>query len=355
MSQKVAIFEIGGSHDECILSQLIALKNAGATTVFCGSRSMFVKNSQFANYTDEFHEVVLPHSMIGDFKAMIRLNKWFVKNNISTVIANTAQGGHVRNLCLTASKKVKFYGLIHTIKMLDGSFTQSLISKKIKDYFVLNDTLKKYIGEKKGITISSFYPLNYPTFDNEVAKPNNQIWISIIGGVESRRKDLEGFIEMAKAVPDHVHFYFLGKSNTVSDEVRQFIEQLEANNLSERVHLFEHFISEQQFDAFLKQTDAIFPLVHPNTPSAEEYFSRQISGAINVAFSYKIPMMIHEQYQDWEDFKSGVVFYNLNNFDTQFGVFMDEIDALKSQLVNNQKFSTSVQNQNFAKIVLNLK
>lgn len=355
MLQKVAIFEIGGSHDECILSQLIALKNAGATTVFCGTKRMFEKNSQFADYTDKFHEVVLPHSMIGDFKAMIAMNKWFVKNNVSTVIANTAQGGHVRNLCLTASKKVKFYGVIHTIKMLDGSFTQSLISKKIKDYFVLNDTLKKYLGEKKGITISSFYPLNYPTFDNEVGKPTNQFWVSIIGGVESRRKDLEGFLEMVKAVPDYVHFYFLGKSNSLSDEVHEFTERLKINHLTERVHLFEDFISEEQFDAFLKQTDAVFPLVHPNTPSADEYFTRQISGAINVAFSYKIPMMIHEQYQDWEDFKSGVVFYNLNNFESQFESFIAEKNNLKSQLVNNPKFSTSVQNQNFAKIILNLK
>ncbi len=354
MSKKVAILEIGGSHNECILSQLIGLKAAGATIVFCGSKEMYLKNSQFSQYVDEFHEVILPHSMLGDFMTMVRLNKWFVKNDVSVVIANTAQGGHVRNLCLTANSKVKFFGLIHTIKMLDKSFTQSLISKKVKNYFVLNDTLKKYIGEKKGLTIESFYPLNYPTFDEKVDKSTKQFWIGIIGGVESRRKDLEGFIKMARSTSENVHFYFLGKSNVETDEVKQFIEQLKINQLTERVHLFHSFVDEKQFDAYLQQIDAVFPLVHPNTPSADEYFTRQISGAINVAFSYKIPMMIHEKYQDWEDFNSGVVFYDLSNFEHQFQEFLNQKENLKTQLEMNPKFSTAFQNQNFAKMVLNL-
>src|SRR5690606_31802813 len=112
-------------------------------------------------YSDEFHEVVLPQSMFGDFFAMVHLNKWLVKNKIDCVVANTAQGGHIRNLCLTASSHVKFFGIIHTIKLLKGSFTQVLISKKIKNYFVLNDTLKKYAGGQEGLTIHSFYPLSY--------------------------------------------------------------------------------------------------------------------------------------------------------------------------------------------------
>jgi hypothetical protein len=208
MQKRVAILEIGGSHDECILSQLIGLKQAGAWIVFCGTKEMFEKNSHFQSYSDEFHEVVLPKSMMGDFFEMVRLNKWFAKHKIDSVIANTAQGGHIRNLCLTASSNVKFFGIIHTIKLLNGSFTQKLISKKIKNYFVLNDTLKNYTGKHIGIDIHSFYPLNYPSFSETVNKPEGEFWVSIIGGVEYRRKDLNGFVEMAKKTKEHIHFYF---------------------------------------------------------------------------------------------------------------------------------------------------
>lgn len=352
MQKKVAILEIGGSHDECILSQLIGLKSAGAWIVFCGTKEMFEKNSQFASYFDAFREVVLPRSTFGDFFAMVQLNKWFKKHKIDVVIANTAQGGHVRNLCLTASSNIKFVGLIHTIKMLNGSFTQSLISRKIKTYFVLNDTLKRYVGPKPGLEIHSFYPLNYPSFNLTIEKQNDHFWVAIIGGVENRRKDLNGFLEMAKQTSGHVHFYFLGKSNMESDEVKAFVSSLQEYNLQHRVHLFDAFVSEAEMDAYLQKTDAIFPLVHPNTPSADEYFTRQISGAINVAFSYKIPMMIHEAYQDWEDFQTGVVFYKMENFHNQWEVFQTNHSELKNQLIENPKFSSEIQNQRFAEIVL---
>lgn len=353
MNKRVAILEIGGSHDECILSQLIGLKNAGAWVVFCGTKQMFEKNSQFQQYVDAFHEVVLPKSTIGDFFEMVRLNKWFVKNNIDCVIANTAQGGHVRNLCITASSKVKFFGIIHTIKMLNGSFTQRLISKKIKTYFVLNDTLKKYVGEKNGLKIYSFYPLDYPqTSTTAHKKVENEFRIAVIGGVENRRKDLNGFIELAKTTPQNVHFYFLGKSNPDLEEVKQFTHQLTTNALTNRVHLFSDFVSEEDFDACLQSTDGILPLVHPDTPSADEYFSRQISGAINIAFSYKIPMMIHQHYRDWEDFRYGVTFYDLGNFQSAFNDFTINHSVLKMQLLSNPKFDVAFQNKRFAEIVL---
>lgn len=352
MQKRVAILEIGGSHDECILSQLIGLKAANCWIVFCGTREMLKKNSQFEYYIDAFHEVKLPRSTFGDFFEMVRLNKWFSANAIDIVIANTAQGGHIRNLCLTARPKVKFFGIIHTIKMLNGSVTQSLISRKINQYFVLNDTLKKRVKEKPGIQIHSFYPLSYPHFDQRQEKGPGEFRVAIIGGVENRRKDLDGFLAMAQTTPKHVQFYFLGKSNPGSDEVKVFEQRLEELQLTDRVQLFHEFVSEESFDACLQQTDAIFPLVHPGTPSADEYFSRQISGAINIAFSYKIPMMIHEHYQDWEDFQSGVAFYNLTNFPGQFSTFLSDHQELKQQLVSNPKFSSEIQNQQFARVVL---
>jgi hypothetical protein len=111
-------------------------------------------------------------------------------------------------------------------------------------------------------------------------------------------------------------------------------------------------MAEEDFDAYLKQTDGILPLVHPNTPSSEEYFSRQISGAINIAFSYKIPMMIHEQYQNWEDFSQGVIFYKMETFDKQIQQFEKNIPNLKQQLKSNPKLSFNFQNQRFAEVIL---
>ena len=351
--KRIAIVEIGGSHDECILSQLIGLKQAGAWVALCCDKKMYEKNSAFKNTIDCFHEVSFPHTMLGDFFTMKQLNKWFKEQNITTVIANTAQGGHIRNLCLTAPSKINFFGIIHTIKMLNGSFTQTLISTKIKTYFVLNDTLKSRVKPQKGRTVHSFYPLSYAHFGKKLEKKTDEIWIGIIGGVESRRKDLTGFLKMAQQTPSNVQFIFLGKSDAKKEEVAAFKQAIEQSNLTSRVQLFDDFVSEVDFDAYLSHFDGLMPLVHPNTPSAEEYFSRQISGAINNAFAYKIPLMIHENYRDWEDFNTGVEFYNLNNFGKQFSIFLQHHTQLKQQLIDNPKFSATTQNQQFAAIVMN--
>ncbi len=353
MQKTVALLEIGGSHDECILSQLIGLKQQNVKIIFCSTKAMFEKNSFFSNYIDEFYEITFPKTMIGDFLVMIRLNKWLKQQKVDVLIANTAQGGHVRNLCLTSSSKIKFIGIIHTIKMLEKSFTQSLISRKIKHYFVLNDTLKSFISPNSPIRVDSFYPLSFPNYSSRIDKPNDQIWIAIIGGVENRRKDLSGFIEMASQTSENIHFYFLGKSNHQSENTIEFKKQLSEYKLEKRVHLFDDFLTQETFDNYLNQINGIFPLVHPNTSSAEEYFTRQIPGAINIAFGYKIPMMIHSHYQNWEDFNKGVVFYDLNNFKQQFDRFINQQIELKNQLIDNPKFKTEFQNQLFANSVLN--
>lgn len=349
---KVALLEIGGSHDECILTQVIALKEAGCEVVFCGTQELYDRNILFSDWFDAFHPIVLTGAAIGDFKEIRAFNKWLLKNDFSHLIANTAQGGHIRNLALTGSSKIAYLGIIHTIKMLEESFTQKLISTRFKTYFVLNDTLQQKAKKQNGIRLASFYPLDYPHFESVPLSKGDAFWVGIIGGVEFRRKDLSGFIEMAKNSGNNVKFIFLGKSDNKNKEVQQFQTWIKEEGLENKVQLFDHFVDQPTFDAYLKQMDCIIPLVHPNTPSAQEYFNRQISGAINVAFSYHIPMLIHQQFQNWSDFDSGCVFYNLENIDEQLKQLQTKKEELKEELIHNPKFSKEAQRRSYAAIVL---
>lgn len=349
---KVAIVEIGGSHDECILSQVLALRERGCYVVFCGTRDIYQRNVLFQEVFDEFHEIIFPKTMLGDFHTMRRLSKWFVKNDVFKVIANTAQGGHIRNLVLTSSKRIEYYGIVHTIKMFSGSFTQWLISRKMKHFFVLNDALLDKISNPKGLVINSFYPLDYPSFNRTVDKSRDERWMVIIGGVENRRKDLVGFIDIAKNAPSNVKFIFLGKTDPKREEAKAFMEKLSEFSLQNTVLTFDYFIDQELFDAYLKNADGILPLVHPTTPSATEYFNRQISGALNIAFSYHIPLFVHEEYNNWDDFRTGVHFYHMDNCQPQLMEFIDKLPRLKDELESNPKFSKKAQRTKFAQIVL---
>jgi hypothetical protein len=241
---------------------------------------------------------------------------------------------------------------VHTLNKFKGSFTQKLIHTKIKKYFVLNDYFLSKIIPPKGIQISAFYPLEFPHFEQTLQKAQTEKWIAIIGGVENRRKDLVGCISLMKQLKEeNVKFIFLGKSNFNSEEVKLFKEELEENELTDKVILFDAFVSSELFDAYLKQTDFIWPLVHPNTPSADEYFKNQISGAMNVSFSYKIPLLVHEAYfAEWKDLQYSFS-YSLTNFSECFQKAVSEKEKVKKALLENEKFTLQYQAEKYVDFI----
>ncbi len=345
--KKVAILEIGGSHDECLLSQFFAFKETGFETYFISSKVLWDRNMQLQNVVDHFIPLEMEKRAVKDFLKVKNLNRFFVKENISIVVFNTAQGAHVRNFCLTASKKVEFVGIIHTINKFKNSFTQKIIHRKIKKYLLLNDYLLSQISPLREITVQSFYPLRFPRFEKEILKPENECWIIIIGGVEFRRKDLLGSLELMKKMEDNVRYIFLGKSDQNHSDVIAFKEALYKYSLTNQVRLFDAFVDEQTYDAYLKQADFIWPMVHPETPSADEYFKNQISGAMNVSFAYKIPMLVHESYaKQWPDLKYAFS-YTIDGFQLDFQNALRNRKMIIESMQSVEKFSAKYQEMNY--------
>lgn len=317
---RVALVEFGGSHDECMHSQIHALKNKGCEVFVVTTREMLERNPFWKEWAHEVKVIAFTRKKRADFALIMGLNRYFTENSINKVVLNTAQGGHVRNLCLFAARKVEFFGIIHTIRKLQGSFTQKLINKKIKKYLLLSDDLLAKTDIPKGLTVKSFYPVYYPQFGEEVPKGKQETWIMIAGGVEERRKDLKGFVTMLKNLEEkQVKFIFLGKSTAESEEFESFRKELEQIGKIGRVQFFFEFVSAGLFDAYLKKSDFLLPLIHPGTKSAEQYITNQISGMFNLAYSYKIPLLIHESYSELPDFESSAFFYNPGNFGERLG------------------------------------
>jgi hypothetical protein len=349
--EKIALVEFGGSHDECLLSQMVALKQRGCSITFVSTKAMYERNPFFEDYCNDVHFVSLTGAALGDFKAMRDLNHFFRSQGIQKVILNTAQGGHVRNLCLTSSKNVEFIGIIHTLKKFQGSFTQRIIDLKIRKYFVLNDFFLSKIKTKRGQSVESFYPLRFLHFDKKIEKPKEEIWITIIGGVENRRKDLIGSLDLMLKTPPHCKFIFLGKSDPSSKDRQQLDLILKGSVLENRVLLFDQFVSAEDFDAYLNQTDIIWPMVHPNTPSADEYFRNQISGAINVSFSYKIPLLIHDYYfEKWDDLNDSL-HYGIATFKSDFEKGLAILKDLKIKIVEKEKFNPEYQEKKYVRFI----
>lgn len=351
-AENVAVMEIGGSHDECLLSQFFALKQRGCRVYFIGTEAVWLRNTCFHALVDEFYPVKLAQGALADFLTMRRLNGYFEAHNICKVILNTAQGGHVRNLCLTAKKSTEFIGIIHTLRKFNGSFTQKVISKKIKKYLVLNDYFLTQIQPSAAQSITSFYPLRFPDFNTSLSENKSGKQITIIGGVENRRKDLAGSIGLMKQLLDlDLHFVFLGKSDPNNEGVQQFKETLRENGLLDRVTMYDHFVDEKEFDRMVKQSDFIWPMIHPNTESAIEYFRNQIPGALNVALGYKIPLLVHADYvEEWKDLRYAAS-YRMETFRSDLENALANAEQLKSTLEQTEAYNPSFQEEKYLEFI----
>lgn len=347
----IALIEIGGSHDECLLSQMHAIKSTGRKILLITFTEILERNPEFNNYIDDTLFVDMSGSKNERAKEVSRIWKKIKASKCEKAVLNTAEGNLVRLLCLRALfNKIEFIGIVHTSRKFEKSFTQRVINLKIKKYLMLSENLVNSISPSSKIKIGYFYPLRFPGVTHTVEKSFKSV--VIIGGVERRRKDLDGFIEIAQQVKQEgVRFVFLGKSNSKLEDVKDFHAAIEAKGLSDKVITYDHFVSQSEFNAQLNNADLILPIVHPNTKSAEEYFKSRISGAMSVSFGYKIPMLLHESFERIEEMRTASFYYNLENFGAKLKTAFKGVSAKKEEMLSNPNYTAEFQEKRYLEFV----
>jgi hypothetical protein len=144
---------------------------------------------------------------------------------------------------------------------------------------------------------------------------------------------------------------FLGKSDLNNEGVQQFKETLLENGLLDRVTLYDHFVDEKEFDRMVKQSDFIWPMIHPDTESAVEYFRNQIPGALNVALGYKIPLLVHEDFvNEWKDLSFAAT-YRLETFRSDLEKALVNAEQLKLTLEQAEAYNPSFQEEKYLEFI----
>lgn len=348
---KIALVEFGGSHDECLLSQMLALKSAKATIYWVTTPGMYQRCTYLHHLIDDVYFVELEQKAWGDFQKMKSLVDYLKKEDVTQVVFNTAQGGNVRNLAFLLPKSISAYGIIHTLRKFNGSFTQRLINRKIKKYFVLSDDLLKRTQIPTGLEVKSFYPLDFPHFTTDLMKNPEETWITLTGGVETRRKDLSSMLDIILRTPANTRYIFLGKTDLNDPGTLHFLEQIKINQFEKRIIWFDSFVNQELFDAYLQKSDFLLPLIHPDTPSAEQYISNQISGAFLLSFAYHIPMLIHHAYESELDLKKSSLFYELDSFSTCLVHAIEQRSKLVNAIANEEKWKAGYQYRNYLRFI----
>ncbi|NDK57232.1 hypothetical protein [Pontibacter fetidus] len=349
-----ALIELGGSHDECLYSQVRFLKTSGYQVHLICTANLEKQVSGFDGVDQFLYVDFEGASSLQSMLNLFRIRKHIIRHNIRQVIFNTAEGNLVRNLTLLPfPSQVTFSGTVHNGRKLIKSSSQSLISRRIKKYFVLNDYILPHVSGNKTTTIESFYPIFFPDFDRVVLpKPPGELWVCIPGQVDHNRRDYGGLLQ---ALQQHkpatgTKFIVLGRDKNPGKKLRELVSEA---GLEEHFILFDEFIPNNVFHSYLAQSDVILPLVHPGLPKFDQYLNYKITGAINLAFAYKKPLLSIAQFNTIPDFKENSLFYSSDTLGETLQNLPELLPTIAPQLYLHPKWKFAYQQQKYVSFIQN--
>ncbi|CAM1341067.1 hypothetical protein [Tenacibaculum amylolyticum] len=339
----IAIVEISESHEECIFSQVSFMKDAGYSVSLIAHPKVIQQAKSYASYFSNIIE------FDGDVKGIkIRMRKSIQLFNLlkkyDKVMFNTASSSKIiRNaVFLLNFKKTSCVGVIHDVSKLSSSFTQKVISTKIKKYVALSEDLVAAAKVPSDIKLASFYPIFFPNQEYEDMKKNKEeIWICIPGRVFFSRRDYRFLIEQLAnqtGLDNRIKFIILGNINT-TDGI-QFKEEINGLNLQNYFVFFEKFIENATYYNYLKSSDYILPLLNKNDKS---YVNQKITGTFNLAYAYKKTMLNDEYYKVIPNLLAKSYFYTDNSFINVLNSLSDK----KGKQYEEEKWTYKFQQQQY--------
>jgi len=354
IKKTAAVIEITGSHEECMYAQLLFLKQAGYHTIMICSSNLEKRVIEF-DMADESVFFPFENESISNLPKLLQLRRLLIDRHVSLVAINSAHGKLIQNLVLLPyPKDIQFIGILHGINKLRGSFTQKLISTRIKKYLLLNDylvdNLKRVQVPHEHLQFESYYPIFFPAFQYPpvLHKPEDQLWITVPGQVEYARRDYITLVnEFARLEekPD-VHFILLGSHQHAAGDGPDLQQRIQALHL-ERYFTFTGYAPNAPFHAYLQASDIIMPLIHPGNDGFEKYLIYQITGSYNLAFAHKKPLLMLQDFADYEDFKENALFYKLEDLHLRLQTLREDIAHITPQLYKSPKWTVAYQQKKY--------
>lgn len=312
MKKNIILAELGTSHLELLYSHLQILReNEYEVTCFFNDKLKSIITQDFKTEIVYFNEGEPKNQICTQLKNLIKEKK------AKQVVVNTAYNSILKHFCIKnlLNNSFEMIGVCHDVKKLKYSLQQILISLKIRKYFVLNDFLvkNKFTTGIFAPKIESFYPIFFADIpSNVIEKKEDEVYVTMPGGVHTDRRDYLSFFEMLKKniseIPKNIKFIFLGNYSNSPIE-KEFEDFLAKTNLQKQVVTFKGFIRDGLFYEYLKKSDVILPLLHTKKKKYNMFLTQKISGCFNLGLGFKIPFIFEKAFDKIEDFKNTSFFY----------------------------------------------
>lgn len=305
---KIALIELFPYHTECLYSQLLFLQGSQHVTLICDRKVESIV-SDFANMCEQIR-----YYDFSKFSALVKLQLFLFKHKFDAVILNTAQGSRPLKFVLLPHRRVmKIVGTVHDTGKINTSFGQKLICNRLNGFYVLAGYIDKQIPATWNYRHQYFLPIYYPPYTNIPIDKKGEIWVSIPGAIEYKRRDYKALLEIAKneLLDKRIKFVLLGNKNL--GQGSDFLSQIEKENLSNRFITFDGRVPNPLFYSYIKHSDYLLTLIHPNVDSFEAYMIAKISGMFPLAMAYNKTLLCHNDFAHVKDFDFKARYYNTAN------------------------------------------
>ena len=349
--KKIALIELTTYHEECLYSQLKFLSDSNySVTLILNPKN--TKNTHSYGLNLENIKFFDPRGTSNFIKRLINwvsLYQYIIKNSFDIVIFNTASSNkETIALSYFLPNRVARVGIIHNLRKLNQSTSQKIISKKLKNYYVLSDFLINSVEiDDKSLQLHSFYPIFFPNYQQQkTIKKNGGFWICIPGELNYNRRDydiiLNALSKLDKA--KKIKIIILGKLDRTKPASILFLQKIEQLGLEEYFISFSGFIENNVFHSYIKESDFIMA---PVSVAEKHYLKYKITGAYNLAFAYKKPLICPQELNLIPDLKANSYFYE--NADSLAKLFnsIENGSLKKLQLYQDEKWSYNVQQKKY--------
>jgi hypothetical protein len=235
------------------------------------------------------------------------------------------------------------------------SFTQRLISRRIRRYYVLMDYLLGDLPASTGCRFAAVSPIFHAASAPEAtAKPPGEFWICIPGEVEFRRRDYQGLAEAVRKTPPdpRIRFILLGSAQTKDSAA--FLELLGRTGRSSQFLVFPDYVRQEVFAGYLARCDVILPLTHPGIGLYADYRHHQVSGSFLEALAYSVPMLLDGSWTGVREFEEISLFYDLEELIPTINRLAQDSNPLaqvRDRYARSQTFSFTEQQRRFLEML----
>lgn len=348
-NKKIVFVELGGSHAECLLSPMVAFKKEGWEITLLINHSLILSNKHLVAQVNTL--IHLPEPEDNALERQFRAHTHrLITSKHRYFFLNSAHGKILSRWALKHTfSSIVFFSQIHYAQKMRGSWHQFWINRKTLQFLVLGQFMLDQLPKAWRVKSMRFYNIRFPgTKDRTLNSGKHYV---IPGGIENKKKDLDGFLTFLQQHQDQLNnctFHFLGKT-AEDNPLLEKINALKDAGVKLRIHL--ETVDWDTFVRVLQTCDAILPLIHPGTPSGEDVWKTKISGSMNLSFGFQKPLLSHYEYRNIADIQDHAVFYQ--NDSELLALLGDDWSEKSSKIRDLLQYTPDYQEKIFIELLRN--